>query len=124
MSKLHTDRARVGMSISQGVLLIPLQVELYDDVLLALQEDALQYLEQHALKHMLLDLSQLQVIDQHIAQQLAQLMHMASLLGTTGVVTGIQPAVAVALADGQDIWAHINTALTLDAGLKWLKNHA
>jgi len=114
------DHSRVGLTISKGVLIVPVQVELYDDVLYGLKNDALKMIQQRELHGLLLDLSELNVMDHEMARQLAQLIKMALLLGARGMVTGLQPGVAAAMADWDDLWDGVDTAISMDAGLEVL----
>jgi len=114
------DHARVGLTVSRGVLIVPVQVELYDDVLHSLKNDALKMIQERALHGLLLDLSALHVMDYKMAQQLAQLLNMAELLGARGMVTGLQPGVVASMVDWDDLWQGIDTSINLDAGLQAL----
>jgi len=120
MSLGEGDHAKVGLTISQGVVIAPLQVELYNDVLYSLKNDVLKLIQEKSLNGLLLDLSQLTVIDFEIARQLEQLVKAATLLGAKCRVTGLQPGVVVALMEWDDIWQGIDTALNLDIGLRQL----
>jgi len=117
---ISNDHARVGLTVNNGVLIAPIQVELHDDVLYALHNDALQMIQARDLHGLLLDLSQLKVMDYTMAQQLAQLLKMAALLGTRGIVTGLQAGVVATIVEWSDVWYHVETAVSLDAGLQML----
>jgi len=113
-----SDHAKVGLIVSREVLIIPIQVELYDDVLSTLTHEALQMIQDRALKGLLLDLSQVHVLDQAMAQQLAQLLQMASLLGAKGIISGLKPGVVVTMVEWDSFWNNIETVINLDAGLE------
>jgi len=117
---ISNDHAPVGLTVNRGVLIVPVQVELYDDVLYRLKHDALQCIQQRELHGIVLDLSQISIMDQEMARQLAQLLHMAALLGARGIVTGLRPGVVAAMVEWDDLWQGIETAISLDAGLRLL----
>jgi len=120
-NEIERDHARVGLTVNQAILIISVQVELYDDVLLSLKEDALEMIHQRNLHGVLLDLSQLDIIDYEIAKQLAALLDMIRLLGVPAVISGLQPSVVVTLIEWQDMWQQFDTAVNLDAGLAVLR---
>jgi len=119
-TEVSSDHARAGFTVSQGVLIVPVQVELYDDVLKALHDDALNIIQQRGLHALLLDLSHVQVIDYEIMRQLVQLIDMVKLLGVKSIVAGLQPAVVVAMVEWAELCSDIETASNLDSALQIL----
>jgi len=115
--KFVSQHAKVGLTVSQNSVLVSIQVELYDDVLLQLKTDVLDLIQQRNLSGLLLDMSQVQVLDYAMALQLSELTKMASLLGARTVLTGIQPGVAVSVSDWIDVWQGVQTSRHLDDGL-------
>ncbi|PCI00014.1 MAG: hypothetical protein COB79_06295 [Zetaproteobacteria bacterium] len=120
---LTSGHARVGLTISRDTLIISVQVELYNDVLHALQNDALSMMQKHHLQALILDLSHVHLIDYDIAKQLANTLVMAKLLGAACVIAGIQPNIAAAMSDWGDIWQGFTTVRHVDGGLTLL-HHA
>jgi|UPI00035D9BC5 rsbT antagonist protein RsbS len=116
----QSQHAQVGLSITRQVLMITVQVELYDDVLENLKHRALNILQKHGLKAVLLDLSHVQLLDREMAKQLENTLAMAQLLGAQSVVVGIQPNVAACMIHWDNAWQGIRTARSLDDGLSIL----
>jgi len=114
---LQNQHAPVGMTITRQVLMISVQVELYDDVLEKLKHRALDMLQKHGLNSLLLDLSHVQILDCEMAKKLENILAMAQLLGARSVVVGIQPNVAACMSHWGNTWQGICTARNLDDGL-------
>jgi len=114
--KEQGNHTHVGLNITRQVLMISIQVELYDDVLDHLQEDALNMLQKHALKSLILDLSHVKLLDIVIVQRLGDILAMAKLLGAQCVVVGIQPNVSASMVHWNHRWQGIQIARNLDDG--------
>jgi len=113
--------SRVAMHITRGCLVVPVQVELYDKVVLQIQEDILKSVNQTGVKGVIIDVFSVDIIDSFIAQTISDTARMVSLLGATAVLTGLKPGVVASLIDlGIDL-KHIKTALTLEEGLRMLE---
>ncbi|MBL1353268.1 MAG: STAS domain-containing protein [Zetaproteobacteria bacterium] len=119
----HTQHAQVGLSITRQILMVSIQVELYDDVLDCLQERTLNMLQKHALKGLLLDLSHVPLLDYETAQRLEKILAMAKLLGAYCVIVGIQPNVAACMVHWNHRWQGMQIARNLDDGFSLL-DHA
>lgn len=119
---LHIQHAQVGLSVTSEVLIISIQVELYDDVLNDLQQRSLSMLQEHGLKSLILDLSHVQLLDQEMAKRLENILVMAKLLGAHSVVVGIQPNIAACMSHWGHTWKGIQTARNIDDGLCLLAN--
>jgi len=119
---LESQHAQVGLTITQHVLMMTVQAELYDDVLEDLKNRTLNMIQQHGLKSLLLDLSHVQLLDCEMVKKLGDILAMAQLLGARSVVVGIQPSVAACMSDWNHTWQGVRTVRNLDDGLRILTN--
>ncbi len=117
----HEDSSlRVGMHIARGCLVVPIQIELHDEVIQATQAGILQQVRKSGLKGVVIDVSAVSIIDHFIADQLAETARMAALLGATTVLTGLQPGVVTSLVDLGFEGKGFLTAISLEEGLRVL----
>ena len=67
MDELIQDDAvpRVAMQVTQGVLVVPVQIELYEATLKALREDMLGNISRTGVRRALIDLSAVEVMDSY-----------------------------------------------------------
>lgn len=99
MVKVVTSRERVVPTIRLGdCLLVPVQIELDDRTVGQLQEQLLAEIEQHRVRAVILDVTMVDVIDSYISYTLTETAAMARALGCRTFICGIQPAVALTLA--------------------------
>jgi rsbT antagonist protein RsbS len=116
-----TSSADLGMSVVRGCLLVPIQGELHDDTILGIQAGILRTLEATAVRAAIIDLSAVRVLDTFAFEVLAATARMASLLGATTLLAGIQPGAASALVDLGVPLDGIRTALTLEDAFEQLR---
>ncbi|MDF1757961.1 MAG: STAS domain-containing protein [Legionellaceae bacterium] len=105
--------------VSQNILIVPFQADFYDEIIRLLRNDVLNKVhESPELNGLILDLSNIKLIDSSNMKTLENTLDMASLLGVTTCLTGIQPQVALILAElGYDP-SGINTSLSIECGIK------
>jgi rsbT antagonist protein RsbS len=106
---------------SDGCLIVPVHVELYDDSLSQLQSNLLAKLAETGAHGVVIDVSNVAVIDSFIGEALAQMAQMSMLLGARLVISGVRPSVAATLAEFEVALAGIRWAGTLDDGLQMLR---
>ncbi len=82
------------LAISDQTLVMPLIGALDTSRLLMLQEQALQTLEQMRVRHLILDITGVPVVDTQVAQGLLSVVQAARLLGVEVRLVGIRPEVA------------------------------
>ena len=101
MDKLIQDDAvpRVAMQVTQGVLVVPVQIELYEATLKALREDMLGNIRRTGVRQALIDLSAVEVMDSYAYGSICDTATMASVMGTKTVLTGIKAGVASVLVE-------------------------
>lgn len=103
------------------ILLVTLQVDLHDEMALALQDDLSARIVATEAKGVLLDISSLDVVDSFIARAIANMSSIASLLDARTVVVGMQPAVAITLVELGIAMTGVWTALDVDRGMALLR---
>lgn len=108
------DSPRVTMTIVQGCLVVPIQVELYDNTMLKLQDDILEEVKEKRIKGVIIDLSAVNIIDLFLAQKIKETISMAALMGAETILTGFKPEVAASLVDMDFDFEDIQTAIDQD----------
>ena len=113
--------SRVAMHISRGCLIVPIQIELYDEIILQIQKDILERVKETGVKGVIIDVSGVEIIDSFLAQAIYDTVRMASMLGAATVLTGLKPGVAASIVDLDIEFKDIQTAMNLEAGFKILE---
>ena len=101
-------------------LIVPIQGDLYDQLVLELQSEILARIEKTSAAGLILDISALEFLDSFMARVLNDIATMASLMGTRTVVVGMSPAVAIILMDLGLQMSRVPTARNLEKGLELL----
>ena len=112
--------SEIPMHVVDECLVVPIQVELRDDVALRIQREILRKVHQTAVRGVIIDVSGVNVIDSFLAQTISDTTKMASLLGAATVLVGLKPGVAAALVDLEAEFRDIRTVRTLQHGLDML----
>jgi rsbT antagonist protein RsbS len=101
-------------------LLVTIQVDLQDQVALALQDDLSAQIERSGASGVLIDISALEIVDSFVGRMLASISGIASVLDATTVVVGMQPAVAITLVELGLSLDGVRTALNVERGMAML----
>ena len=101
-------------------LLVTIQVDLQDQTALRLQEDLSTKIDQIGATGVVIDISALEIVDSFIGRMLAGISGIASVLGATTVVVGMQPAVAITLVELGLSLDGVKTALDVERGMRLL----
>jgi rsbT antagonist protein RsbS len=101
-------------------LLVTIQVDLQDQVALALQEDLSARIEATEARGVIIDISALEIVDSFIGRMLASISGIASVLDADTVVVGMRPAVAITLVELGLSLEGVRTALDVDRGMRLL----
>ena len=104
-----------------GFLLVTIQVDMHDQLALALQEDLTARIVQTRARGVLIDISALDVVDSFIGRMLANIAGMAKILDAETVVVGMQPSVAITLVELGLSLKGVRTALNVDKGMDLLR---
>jgi rsbT antagonist protein RsbS len=102
-------------------LLVSIQVDLHDNLAMALQDDLTQRISQTGAKGVLIDISSLEVVDSFIGRMIAQVSGMSRILDARTVLVGMRPAVAITLVELGVSLAGVRTALDVEAGMRHLQ---
>jgi len=103
------------------LLLVSIQVDMHDEVALALQDDLTNAVTRHNAKGVLIDISAVQMVDSFIARVIGNLSSMSRILDATTVVVGMQPAVAITLVELGVSMEGVRTALNVERGMALLQ---
>jgi rsbT antagonist protein RsbS len=98
-------------------LLVTIQVDLQDQVALALQDDLSAMIERTGANGVLIDISALEIVDSFVGRMLASISAIAGVLDATVVVVGMQPAVAITLVELGLSLDGVRTALNVERGM-------
>ena len=102
-------------------LLVTIQVDMHDQLALALQDDLTQRIVKDRAKGVLIDISSLDVVDSFIGRMISNIAAMARVLDAQTVVVGMQPAVAITLVELGLTLEGVRTALNVERGMALLQ---
>jgi rsbT antagonist protein RsbS len=103
-------------------LLVTVQIDMHDELAMALQDDLTNKIVQTKARGVLIDISALAMVDSFIGRMRGNIAAMSRILDAQTVVVGMQPAVAITLVELGLSLPGIRTALNVDAGLALLRN--
>lgn len=112
--------SKVAMYITKGCLVVPIQVELHDELVLQIQEDILERVNKTGIKGVIIDVSGVAIIDSPLGRAISDTARMASLLGAKTVITGLRPGVVASLIDLDFDIRGVATAISLEEGFRML----
>lgn len=102
------------------VLLVTIQVDMHDNLALALQEDLTERIARTNARGVLIDISTLEIVDSFIGRMLAHIAAMSTVLDARTVVVGMSPAVAITLVELGMTLPGVRTCLNVERGLEVL----
>jgi rsbT antagonist protein RsbS len=102
-------------------LLVTIQVDMHDQLALALQDDLTRRIVDDRAKGVLIDISSLDVVDSFIGRMISNIASMARVLDAQTVVVGMQPAVAITLVELGLTLDGVRTALNVERGMALLQ---
>jgi len=102
-------------------LLVTIQVDMHDQMALALQDDLTAKIEKTGAKGVLLDISALDMVDSFIGRMISNISALARILSASTVVVGMQPAVAITLVELGLNLPGVLTALDAERGMALLR---
>jgi rsbT antagonist protein RsbS len=103
-------------------LLVTIQVDMHDQLALALQDDLTTRISKTGAKGVLIDISALEMVDSFIGRMIANISGMSSILDASTVLVGMQPAVAITLVELGLSLRGVQTALNVERGMKLLQH--
>ena len=102
-------------------LLVTIQVDMQDQMALALQDDLASKIANSGAKGVLIDISALEIVDSFVGRMLASISGISRILDATTVVVGMQPAVAITLVELGLSLEGVRTALNVERGMELLR---
>jgi rsbT antagonist protein RsbS len=105
-------------------LLVTIQVDMHDQLALALQDDLTAKINQTGAKGVLIDISALEMVDSFIGRMIANISGMSKILDACTVVVGMQPAVAITLVELGLSLPGVQMALNVERGMRLLRASA
>ena len=101
-------------------LLVTIQVDMQDQMAMALQDDLANKISATEAKGVLIDISALEIVDSFVGRMLASISGISRILDATTVVVGMQPAVAITLVELGLSLEGVRTALNVERGMELL----
>jgi rsbT antagonist protein RsbS len=102
------------------VLLVTIQVDMQDQMALALQDDLANKISNTGAKGVLIDISALEIVDSFVGRMLGSISGISRIMDATTVVVGMQPAVAITLVELGLSLEGVRTALNVERGMELL----
>lgn len=112
---------RIPILKLRSFLLVTIQVDMHDQLALALQDDLTSRIVRDRARGVLIDISALDVVDSFIGRMLGNIANMARILDAETVVVGMRPSVAITLVELGVSLQGIRTALNVDRGMDLLR---
>jgi len=101
----------------RDVLMVTLPADPDDGTIAALQERALEAMEQHEARALILDISAVQTLDSFFARTISETAQMVALMGGRTVIAGMKPSVAVTATQLGLALKGVETSLNMDRAL-------
>jgi rsbT antagonist protein RsbS len=102
-------------------LLVTIQVDMQDQMAMALQDDLASKIAASGAKGVMIDISALEIVDSFVGRMLASISGISRILDATTVVVGMQPAVAITLVELGLSLEGVRTALNVERGMELLQ---
>lgn len=103
-------------------LLVTIQVDMHDQLALALQDDLSARIVSSGARGVLIDISALEIVDSFIGRMLGNIAAISAILDATTVVVGMRPAVAITLVELGISLKRVRTALNVEKGMELLRH--
>lgn len=101
-------------------LIVSVQVEMHDQLAMALEEDLASRIVATGAKGVLIDISGLEVVDSFMGRMLDNIAAVSRVLDADTVVVGMRPAVAITLVELGLSLTGVRTALNIERGMALL----
>ncbi|HEL3017003.1 TPA: STAS domain-containing protein [Stenotrophomonas maltophilia] len=113
---------RIPILQMDNLLLVTIQVDMHDQLALALQDDLSERIQKTSARGVLIDISGLDIVDSFIGRMISTISGLARIMDATTVVVGMQPAVAITLVELGLSLAGVRTALNVERGMRLLQH--
>ena len=104
-----------------NLLLVTIQVDLYDRLAESLEADLVQMINKTTAQGVLIDISAVSIIDSFMGRIIGNIATMSKVLDAETIVVGMQPAVAITLVELGLPLKGVLSALNVDKGIEVLK---
>jgi rsbT antagonist protein RsbS len=104
-----------------SVLLVSIQVDMHDQLALALQESLAKRVIEDRAVGVVIDISALDVVDTFIGRMIANMAAVAAILNARTDLVGMQPAVAITMVELGLRLKGVLTALNVERGMALLE---
>lgn len=104
------------------LLLVTIQVDLYDRLAEALEADLVQMINKTGAEGVLIDISAVNIIDSFMGRIIGNIATMSKVLDAETVVVGMQPAVAITLVELGLPMKGVYSALNVERGMELLRH--
>jgi rsbT antagonist protein RsbS len=104
-----------------NLLLVTIQVDMYDRLALNLESDLVQMVQKNESKGVLIDISAVSIVDSFMGRIIGNIATMSKILDAETVVVGMQPAVAITLVELGLPLNGVHTALNVEKGMSLLQ---
>src|SRR5215470_903175 len=105
----------------EGCLLVSIQVDMHDQLAMALQDDLTNKIVETRARGVMIDISALEIVDSFIGRMLNSIAGMSRVLDAVTVVVGMRPAVAITLVELGLALTGVRTVLNVDKGLAMIR---
>ena len=102
-------------------LLVTVQVDMYDQLAMALQDDLTEKIVSSHARAVLIDISALELVDSFMGRMLGNIASTSRILDAETVVVGMRPAVAITLVELGLSLPGVRTALNVEKGMDMLR---
>lgn len=104
-----------------NLLLVTIQVDLYDRLAETLEADLVQMINKTGAQGVLIDISAVSIIDSFMGRIIGNIATMSKILDAETVVVGMQPAVAITLVELGLPLIGVHSALNVERGMHLLQ---
>ncbi len=110
----------ISINKIRNAILVKIPANATDEEMEILQEKILKKINEYNINGVILDISNIEIVDSFFARIIAETTHMVNLMGGKAVVTGMKPSVAITTVELGFNLENINFALNVDKGLDLL----
>lgn len=103
------------------MLLVTVQVDLYDRLAETLEADLVQMINKSGAQGVLIDISAVSIIDSFMGRIIGNIAMMSKVMDAETVVVGMQPAVAITLVELGLPLKGVHSALNVERGMELLR---